>query len=442
MLRLRVGHVVLPLIWFLTHELSRGVSSERLFAALLSAGVWYLSIRSTLLRQSRAAPSWSLMVVRSLEGAIVASVVILAGESVLGSGDPVGVELGAIAAMWMITGLWQAAVAGHHTLGEPLRVAVVGSDAMVRTIEREHVAPGAHPFVLVGWIDDGTPVDADAPHARRLGSVVEIEAIAAGGGIDLLVVGMRVGRPSLYARLLELGHVEFSVIEYAPFFERTFGRVPLDELTAPWFLHTLHLNRRDEWGLTRRAFDVAVALLGLLLVSPVLLAAAIAIRLGGGPGPVLFRQVRTGEGGREFTMVKFRTMRVDAPSIAGVWTETDDPRITRAGRLLRATHLDELPQLLNILRGEMTFVGPRPEAADVRWLADEIPFYKPRHFARPGITGWAQVCSGYASSLDETRRKLSYDLYYLRHRSPALDLAIVLRTAAMLVGSFVRRRPA
>jgi lipopolysaccharide/colanic/teichoic acid biosynthesis glycosyltransferase len=439
--RLRVGHVVLPLIWFSAHELSRGVSGPRLLTALASAGVWYLSIRSTLLRQSRAAPSWSLMLVRSFEGAVVAAMVILAGESLLGSGDSAGTEVGATAAMWMITVLWQAAVAGHHTLGEPLRVAVVGSDEMVLALERERVAPGAHPFDLVGWIDDGTSHASETPRARRLGAVAEIEEIVVGGGIDLLVVGLHAGRPALYARLLDLGHIDFSVIEYGAFFERTFGRVPIEELTATWFLHTMHLHRRDEWGLTRRMFDVVAALIGVALASPVLVIAALAIRLRGGPGPILYRQVRTGEGGKAFTMVKFRTMRSDIASSGGIWTEANDTRITPAGRLLRKTHFDELPQLLNILRGEMTFVGPRPEAADIRWLADEIPFYKPRHFARPGITGWAQVCSGYASSLDETRRKLSYDLYYLRYRSPSLDLAIILRTVAMLVGSFVRRPP-
>jgi lipopolysaccharide/colanic/teichoic acid biosynthesis glycosyltransferase len=133
-------------------------------------------------------------------------------------------------------------------------------------------------------------------------------------------------------------------------------------------------------------------------------------------------------------MLKFRSMRNDIANDGTTWTGEDDPRITGVGKVLRRFRIDELPQLVNVIRGEMTIVGPRPETPDyVRWLAEEIPFYKPRHFTKPGITGWAQVCAGYASSVEDTRTKLSYDLYYLRNRSFSLDLAIILRTFATVV---------
>jgi exopolysaccharide biosynthesis polyprenyl glycosylphosphotransferase len=233
--------------------------------------------------------------------------------------------------------------------------------------------------------------------------------------------------------MLELTHLDVSVIEFPSFFERSFGRVPLNELTPTWFLHTMHLHRRDEQSVTKRVLDVLLSLALLVAVSPIVVVAALLIRLTS-PGPVLFRQVRIGEHGRRFTMLKFRSMRVSAANDGQTWTTAHDPRVTAIGRVIRRCRIDELPQLANVLRGEMTLVGPRPETPDyVRWLAEEIPFYKPRHFAKPGITGWAQVCAGYAGTLDDTRTKLSYDLYYLRNRSLSLDLAIMLRTIATVV---------
>jgi exopolysaccharide biosynthesis polyprenyl glycosylphosphotransferase len=436
--RLRVGHFLLALLWFLAHELPRGLTLERAFVAVLYACIWYLAIRWTLLRESRAAPSWAYTIVRSVEGSLIAGVVILSTQAVWETGDSLSSELGAIAAMSAITLLWQSAVAGHHALGEPLRTVVVGPPDIVRMIENETVAPGARPFVLVGWIDDGGDrAEREGLKTRWLGSIEDVEPIVYGGGVDLFVVGMKAGRPALYGRLLELTHLDFSVMEFSPFFERTFGRVPLEDLSPTWFLHTMHLHRRDEESMTKRMLDVALALVGLVLAAPILTVAAIAVRRNGGPGPIIFRQVRIGDHGRQFTMMKFRSMRNDISNDGTTWTGEDDPRITGVGRTLRRFRIDELPQLVNVLRGEMAIVGPRPETPGyVKWLAEEIPFYKPRHFTKPGITGWAQVCAGYASSVDDTRTKLSYDLYYLRNRSLSLDLAIMLRTVATVLGGF------
>ncbi len=431
-LRLRQGHALIAATWFAAHELSRGTTVARLLVAALYTAIWYGSIRWTLLRESRAAPSWAFTVVRAGQAGLCAGAIILAANEVLGTGDPLAAELGSIAAMTAMAFLWQAAVAGHKALGEPLRCIIIGPAETVRMMEDERIAPGAHAFDLVGWIDDRAEPGAHEPTgAPCLGTLDDLERIAYGGGVDLFVLGMRTGRPALYGRLLELTHLDVSVIEFAPFFERTFGRVPLEGLTSTWFMHTMHLHRRDEEEFTKRAIDVVLAIVGLVAASPLLVVAACAVRLRGGPGPVIFRQVRIGGYGRRFTMLKFRSMRSDVSNDGQTWTGDADPRITGVGRVLRRFRIDELPQLLNVLRGEMTIVGPRPETPDyVRWLAEEIPFYKPRHFAKPGITGWAQVCAGYASSLADTRTKLSYDLYYLRNRSISLDLAIILRTVA------------
>ncbi len=231
--------------------------------------------------------------------------------------------------MGTIAFLWQAAVAGHHALGEPLRCVIIGPAETVRMMEAERVAPGARAFELVGWVDDrAEPGARGSTLAPCLGTLDDLERVAYGGGVDLFVIGVRTGRPALYGRLLELLHLDVSVMEFPPFFERTFGRVPLEGLTPTWFLHTMHLHRRDEESVSKRLLDLLLAGVGLILASPIIVGAAIAVRLRGGPGPVIFRQTRIGEHGRRFTMLKFRSMRNDISNDGTTWTGEDDPRIT------------------------------------------------------------------------------------------------------------------
>jgi lipopolysaccharide/colanic/teichoic acid biosynthesis glycosyltransferase len=179
----------------------------------------------------------------------------------------------------------------------------------------------------------------------------------------------------------------------------------------------------------KRGLDVLLATVGLVCALPVLLLIAVVVRRSG-PGPVLLRQARVGADGKVFSMIKFRTMSgtggVGEPSWAG---DNDDERVTRAGRRLRRTHLDELPQLWNVLMGDMSLVGPRPEQPEVdAFLGERIPLWTVRHSARPGLTGWAQICQGYVASVDASRVKLSYDLDYLDHYSPSFDFMILART--------------
>jgi lipopolysaccharide/colanic/teichoic acid biosynthesis glycosyltransferase len=183
----------------------------------------------------------------------------------------------------------------------------------------------------------------------------------------------------------------------------------------------------------RRGGDVLLALLGGVVLLLVLLPVALFYRRES-PGPVLYRQLRVGRGGRPFMLLKLRTMVDDAEPDGPVWARPDDPRVTRLGRWLRRTRLDELPQVVNILRGEMSVVGPRPERPEfVAELAQEIPFYRARHVVRPGLTGWASIHMGYAASAEEALEKLQYDLYYIKHQSPALDLYIMLRTVGVML---------
>ena len=216
----------------------------------------------------------------------------------------------------------------------------------------------------------------------------------------------------------------------ADFHEDLFSSVPVEHVGPDWMLSRgLDTSNHVAEGV-KRLTDVVLALLILVALAPFTLLALLAIALSA-DGPVFFRQARVGRYGRTFRIWKLRTMRVDAEAGAPQWASDDDPRRTRVGRLLRRTRLDEVPQVANILLGEMSFVGPRPERPEfVRELEGRIPYYAWRHFVRPGLTGWAQVNLPYGSSVEDARRKLEYDLYYVRHYSLLTDLLIVLRTAA------------
>lgn len=183
----------------------------------------------------------------------------------------------------------------------------------------------------------------------------------------------------------------------------------------------------------KRLRDFVLAVAAIVLFAPLMALIALAVKLDS-PGPVLFRQTRVGWKGRPYRLLKFRSMRQDAEAGGARWAELNDPRVTRVGKWIRRLHIDELPQLFNVLAGQMSFIGPRPERPEfVRYLEREIPLYPLRHSVPPGITGWAQVKYPYAASVDDARQKLQYDLYYIRNASPLLDLRILLLTVRTLV---------
>ena len=194
--------------------------------------------------------------------------------------------------------------------------------------------------------------------------------------------------------------------------------------------------RRHPWRLIcGRIFDVTVCLLLLALVWPVMLLAIVAIKLDEGPSaPVLYRQVRVGLEGRRFHVLKFRSMRVNAESGRAQWAAKEDPRVTRIGNFMRKSRIDELPQLVNVLVGDMSFVGPRPERPEfVEGLEQRIPYYRERHAVKPGITGWAQLCYPYGSSEEDAAEKLQFDLYYVKNQTLLFDLVIMLQTAEVVL---------
>jgi sugar transferase (PEP-CTERM system associated) len=237
------------------------------------------------------------------------------------------------------------------------------------------------------------------------------------------------------SQLLHCKIAGVNVVDYLTFWERENGKVDIDALQPSWLIYSDGFRQGVIVDAAKRALDVGASLALLIFALPLMVAAAVAIRLEG-PGPMLYRQERVGRNGKTFVLLKFRSMGVDAERNGAQWAATSDPRVTRVGGLLRKFRIDELPQLLNVLRGDMSFVGPRPERpVFVDQLARTIPFYGERHSVKPGITGWAQVNYPYGASLDDARQKLSFDLYYVKNRTLFLDLVILVQTVRVILFS-------
>jgi exopolysaccharide biosynthesis polyprenyl glycosylphosphotransferase len=234
-------------------------------------------------------------------------------------------------------------------------------------------------------------------------------------------------------RLLECKKAGFPVIQYLSFVEREIRRIDLKRMELGWLVYTDGFTFGGLDRFLKRGFDLAVSSAVLLLTAPLILGGMLAIRWEG-PGPVLYQQERVTKDGRVFWIMKLRTMRVNAEAQGAVWAAEKDNRITKAGNFLRRARIDELPQLVNILRGEMSFVGPRPERPMfVKELTEKIPLYNERHMVKAGLTGWAQINYPYGASIDDARSKLSYDLYYVKNFSILFDFVILLQTLRVVL---------
>lgn len=309
------------------------------------------------------------------------------------------------------------------------RVALLGDGLLARELARELSRRPELGLDLVGGVDAGRGV---AEGLRRLGSLEEIEEALRRAGVSRLIVAMEERRGRLpVEELLRLKARGLRVQEGAELYEAITGKVPVLALRPSTLLFSEGFMASPAMVAGKRALSLAASLAGLILGAPLLGLIAAWVRLDS-TGPALFRQKRVGRDGKPFTLYKFRTMHVDADPEAPA--KADDERITRAGRFLRRTRLDELPQLYNILRGDMDFIGPRPFTPGMeRELAEQIPLYTQRWNVRPGITGWAQVHNGYCATLEDNIEKLGYDLFYIRHMSVGLDLLILFRTTKILL---------
>jgi exopolysaccharide biosynthesis polyprenyl glycosylphosphotransferase len=309
------------------------------------------------------------------------------------------------------------------------RVLVIGSGACTNAVVDALAEAGQRRFTVIGSVNDHDAEDS----SPRLGDVAALGDIVAAHSPHLIVLADEREPADVLDRLLEITNQSFRIVTVPHFFEHALGRVPLQHVTPTWFMSVLHLRQRAYSRLAKRVFDVSVAVFALVATAPLFVLVAAAVRLTG--SPVLFRQTRLGERGSHFKVLKFRTMRPDAERAGlALWAEQCDPRVTRVGHFLRKTRLDELPQLWNVIRGEMSIVGPRPERPEfVDILERSVPYWSRRLLIKPGITGWAQVCAPYAGDCDGAAKKLSYDLWYLRHRSIFVDLAICAKTGAVML---------
>lgn len=267
---------------------------------------------------------------------------------------------------------------------------------------------------------------------------VEIASLVNTQGVRAFIIDDKfLDQDSLTASLYNfVGQVE--VANLSKFNERVWRKVDLNGVDHIWFLNNFASGRRAFYEVSKRVLDFAMSLAFLIPSVAIGFLMAVLIKLEDG-GPVFYKQVRVGQRGRVFTLIKFRTMRPDAEAKGVQWTEENDPRITKVGGFLRKTRLDELPQLINILKGEMSFVGPRAERPEFHeLLVKEIPFYDRRYLVKPGLTGWAQINYTYGSSVEDTKEKISYDFYYLKNRSFIFDVGIILKTVNIVLSGLGR----
>ncbi len=329
---------------------------------------------------------------------------------------------------WRLAFLW---IVRH--VGPRERLLLVGTNAasvaLARELFEQRDALGVD---IVGFVDpDPARVGSPVINPGVVGTIEDIPALVSRLGVQRVVVSLADARGRLpMERLLDVRMQSGVAFEHlASIYEEYTGKIAIENLRPSWFLFSGGFRKTRVLLAAKRAIDVALSIVGLVLAAPLMALIAVAIKVSA-PGPVLYRQTRVGTGGATFDVVKFRTMRVDAEQATGpVWSLPNDARVIPIGHLLRRMRLDEIPQLWNVLKGEMSFVGPRPERPQfVEQLTDSIPFYPLRHVVKPGLTGWAQVRYTYGASVEDAIEKLQYDLYYIKHLSIALDIVVVLET--------------
>ena len=316
------------------------------------------------------------------------------------------------------------------------RILVVGTGDAARKVTRHILGQRDFAYRVVGFIDeDASRVGERLVNPGIIGTPADIPRLIAEHHVDRIVVGLTDRRGKLPVdELLHAKMAGVRVEEITATYERMTGKILLDGLRPSWLIFSdgFRVSRLTRW--VKRGIDLVLSVLLAIVSAPFMALTAIAIAIESG-FPVLYCQERVGENGRRFTLCKFRSMRKDAEAAGRpVWATDGDDRVTRVGRIIRTTRLDELPQLWNVVRGDMSFVGPRPERPFfVAELAKEIPFYQQRHAVKPGITGWAQVKYRYGASIEDATEKLRYDLYYIKHLSVFFDLTIVFDTVKVVL---------
>jgi sugar transferase (PEP-CTERM system associated) len=328
---------------------------------------------------------------------------------------------------WRVSFEW---LSGH--VGPKERLLLVGTSAAAVALARElHERRNELGVHIVGFVDiDGGRIGESIINPTVVGTIDDIPGIVASKKVDRVVVSLSDARGKLpMNRLLDMKLSGVTFDHLASVYEEYTGKIAIENLRPSWLIFSPGFRKSPFLVATKRVGDLLMAGAGLVLSSPLMALTALAVRMTSA-GPVLYHQVRVGQDGTPFTIHKFRSMRVDAESTSGaVWAQKNDSRITPIGRFIRKTRLDELPQLWNVLKGDMSFVGPRPERPEfVTQLTEQIPFYGLRHVVKPGVTGWAQVSYTYGASVEDAMEKLQFDLFYIKNLSFALDLFIIFKT--------------
>ena len=310
------------------------------------------------------------------------------------------------------------------------RVHVVGEGERAKWLVKIIRAKPELGMVVMGWSGamGGGSMNREALRDK-------LAEIAEKHNLDRVIIALEDRRGIMPVReLLDLRLSGVKVEDATGIVEKISGKIEVDSIHPSWLIFSEGFRLNPTFMFLRRFFSLVVSLVLLLAVLPLLPLIALAIKLTS-PGPVLYAQKRVGRNGKVFTCYKFRTMRADAETAHGPsWAGDNDPRVTLVGRWIRRVRIDEIPQLWNVLRGEMGFVGPRPERPEfVEWLSREIPYYPLRHVIRPGITGWAQIRYQYGASLEESKEKLKFDLYYIKHMSLSFELMIVLESVKIVL---------
>jgi sugar transferase (PEP-CTERM system associated) len=401
--------------------------------ALLIAGVTQLCLYFADLYDFRVLSDRRELFVRALQSLGATSLVLAAlyywfPDLIVGRGVFVIAAFLIISVLlgWRVLFEWTS-----RQVGPRERLLLVGTSDAAVSLARELYQRVELGVEIVGFIDpDPARVGAPVLNPGVIGAIEDIPAIVRARGVDRVVVSLSEARGRLpMDKLLEMKLEGVTFDHLASVYEQYTGKIAIDNLRPSWLIFSEGFRKSRLQDGLKRAIDALSAVIGLILALPIMLLVAVAVKTTS-RGPVFYHQSRVGQRGRVFVVHKFRSMREDAEKGTGaVWATKQDNRVTRVGRFLRLTRLDELPQLWNVLRGDMSLVGPRPERPEfVSSLTKEIPFYGQRHTIRPGLTGWAQVRYTYGASVEDALEKLQYDLFYIKNRSLALDLFVIAKT--------------
>ncbi|MFN2516119.1 MAG: TIGR03013 family XrtA/PEP-CTERM system glycosyltransferase [Pyrinomonadaceae bacterium] len=337
----------------------------------------------------------------------------------------------ALMVSWRVSIHW---LLGHPDFGE--KILIVGSGNLAVEVAREMLDRPDAGYRIAGFVGtDAQLLGKSLINPRVIGLTGELDEVVKRENIDRIVVAMGERRGHLPTHeLLQLSLAgKVNIEEGASFYERVTGRVSLNMIRPSWLIFSSRGRQARISGIVRNVVHRIVALVGGAVSLPIALITSVLLKLDS-PGPILYKQERVGKNGTTFTLMKFRSMRVDAEKSGPVWASQDDDRTTRVGKIIRKLRIDEIPQFWNIFRGEMDFVGPRPERPHfVSQLAEEIPYYQQRHLIAPGLTGWAQIKYPYGASVEDARQKLQYDLYYIKNQSLVLDAIILFETIKIIL---------